>query len=227
MAASHPLAAALFTQPAFLGTYCLPAAVLQVESEEVRQLCVRTCVARGADLGAATTASVGELARLAASEDPRDRRELLAVYEFLAAEYDYRPVDVAQLPYGDFAAGLARSGGGRPVVHSHGAIGCLERLLGLVREGGFILVNDYGQTEAVSADGFGSCGGCSRVRVVCGGGGNGTGRATSWAGGQRRRFAPRDAHRGDALPHRRVIPGGSSRGGGCSVTSSAFPWHAA
>jgi tetratricopeptide (TPR) repeat protein len=40
------------------------------------------------------------------------------------------------------------------VLHSYGAIQCLERLLALVQDGGFILANDYGQTQSTDADEF-------------------------------------------------------------------------
>jgi hypothetical protein len=125
---------------------CLPAAVLEVEGETVRQLCVRTCLARGVNLADHTDLSADDLARRAASTREEDRRELLELYGFLAAEYDYRPADVAQLPYADFALGLARTQT-RRLLHSYGAIRCLERLLGLLHPQGFILANDYGQTH--------------------------------------------------------------------------------
>src|SRR5262249_42997883 len=70
---------------------------------------------------------------------------LLALYGFMAAEYDYRPADVSQLPYADFALGLARTQA-RRLLHSYGALRCLERLLGLLHPQGFILANDYGPT---------------------------------------------------------------------------------
>jgi tetratricopeptide (TPR) repeat protein len=50
------------------------------------------------------------------------------------------------IPYLDFALEFARKYG-RRVVHSYGAIGCLEKLLDLVADDGFILINDYGQTK--------------------------------------------------------------------------------
>jgi hypothetical protein len=40
------------------------------------------------------------------------------------------------------------------VLHSYGAIQSLVRLLALLRDGGFILVNDYGQTEGATEAGF-------------------------------------------------------------------------
>jgi tetratricopeptide (TPR) repeat protein len=133
---------------------CLPAAVLQIQGETIRQLCVRTCLARGTELDSRTRADFAELAHSAASADSRDRRELLEVFGLLAAEYDYLPVDISRLPYGDFAAQFARSNSLESVLHSYGAIQCLEGLLDMVQDGGFILVNDYGPTQVAAATDF-------------------------------------------------------------------------
>jgi tetratricopeptide (TPR) repeat protein len=75
------------------------------------------------------------------------------VYGLFASEYDYRPVDVKSLPYGDFAHDYGRRLTKR-LLHSWGAIQCLERLLELVDERGSILVNDYGQTQLSREDEF-------------------------------------------------------------------------
>ena len=66
-------------------------------------------------------------------------------------EYDYRPVDVKTLPHGAFALEYGRRLTKR-VLHSYGAIGSLEQLLDMVHDQGFILVNDYGQTQATRDD---------------------------------------------------------------------------
>ena len=77
--------------------------------------------------------------------------DLLQVYGQFASEYGYRPVDVADVPYGPFAVEFGASTN-RRILHNYGAMQSLERLLGLVQEGGFILVNDYGSTEVTAAD---------------------------------------------------------------------------
>ena len=57
------------------------------------------------------------------------------------------------LPYGEFALDFARSNTKR-LLHSYGAIQCLEKLLDLLVTGGFILANDYGQTLITREDEF-------------------------------------------------------------------------
>jgi len=153
---------------------CLPAAVLDLGEEEVKQLCVRTCVARRVNLADFTDMSLGMLQERAKSSDPRVRQELLECYGVFASEYEYRPLAMKNeerktnnekpeegkpddtspaIPYLDFAVKFARQHGKR-VVHNYGAIQCLERLLGLLHPGGFILMNEYGMTKISEEDDF-------------------------------------------------------------------------
>ncbi len=132
---------------------CLPVAVLQFEQDQVKQLCVRTCVARNINLADFTDMSVEQLQAKAKSSNQRDKEELLEVYGLFASEYDYRPVDVKTIPYGEFGYEYGRRSAKRLLLN-HGAIQSLERLLGIVQEGGFILINDYGQTQMTFDDEF-------------------------------------------------------------------------
>jgi len=61
---------------------CLPATVLDVGEDEVKELCVRTCVARRVKLADFTDMSLGMLQERAKSSDPRARQELLECYPF-------------------------------------------------------------------------------------------------------------------------------------------------
>ena len=71
---------------------CLPAADLKIKGDEVRQLCVRTCLARNLYLAEYTRLSPQDLARQARSASAADHRSLLGLYGLFASEYDYRPV---------------------------------------------------------------------------------------------------------------------------------------
>jgi tetratricopeptide (TPR) repeat protein len=132
---------------------CLPAAVLEFDGDQVKQLCVRTCVARNVRLADYTDLTVEALAQRAKKNDAASQRELLEVYGLFASEYDYRPVDVSTLPLGQFALEWGRDHT-KKLLHSYGAIQSLERLLELVRPDGFILANDYGQTQTAVRDEF-------------------------------------------------------------------------
>jgi tetratricopeptide (TPR) repeat protein len=104
----------------------------------------------------------------------RARRELLEVYGLFASEYAYLPLGKSgqqsavsgqpeagngrervgdTIPYLEFALAFARKETNR-LVHSHGAIQCLQKLLELVTDDGFILINDYGQAEIKGAEDF-------------------------------------------------------------------------
>jgi tetratricopeptide (TPR) repeat protein len=132
---------------------CLPAAVLEFDGEQVKQLCVRTCVARNVRLADYTDLTVEALAQRAKKNDAASQRELLEVYGLFASEYDYRPVDLNALPLGRFAVEWGRDHT-KKLLHSYGAIQSLEQLLELVRPDGFILANDYGQTQTTVRDEF-------------------------------------------------------------------------
>jgi hypothetical protein len=116
---------------------CLPPTVLKVDGETLLQLHVRTCVAPGTDWREFLDLSAAELRWLARSREERDRRALLGFNHLLTSEYFYRPVEPAQVPYGDFVASLARGLTGRPVLHNYGAIRSLEALQALLAVGGF------------------------------------------------------------------------------------------
>jgi tetratricopeptide (TPR) repeat protein len=125
---------------------CLPAAALEFDDNRARQLCVRTCVARNVRLQDHTDLTAKQLVERVQRGGPNAERDLLEVYGLFASEYDYRPVDVDTLPYAAFAREQSKRLS-RRLLHSWGAIQCLERLLDLVDERGFLLVNDYGMTQ--------------------------------------------------------------------------------
>jgi tetratricopeptide (TPR) repeat protein len=132
---------------------CLPIAVFEVD-DDVRQLCVRTCLARGVDLREHTSLNPAQLRQRAASADPAERRELAEVFGLFASDYAYLPVAAGRVPYGEFAVDFARTNRTGRVLDNFGALQCLDRCLGLLAEGGFILLNDYGQTEVTDSDEF-------------------------------------------------------------------------
>jgi tetratricopeptide (TPR) repeat protein len=113
----------------------------------LRQLCVRTCLARNVDLAEYTHLTPQDIARRAQYPSTANRRSIQELYGLFASEYAYFPADAAglkhDLPYLDFTRRFAREHGGY-LLHSYGAIQSLERLLQLLHPTGFILVNDYG-----------------------------------------------------------------------------------
>lgn len=132
---------------------CLPAAMLRVGEDRVKQLCVRTCVARNVNLAEFTDMTVKQLQERAKSSDSRARQELLEVYGLFASEYDYQTVEAKKLPYADFVLEFARRRT-KNVLHSYGSIQCLTHLLDMIRDDGFILMNEYGHSTTTRDDDF-------------------------------------------------------------------------
>jgi len=140
---------------------CLPAAVVRVEGDEVKQLCVRTCVGRNVNLAEHTDMSLAALrerAKMVAAGDgsaasARARQELLEVYSLFASEYAFEPVAAVDVPCADFVLPYARERG-KPVLLNYGAIQCLDKLLTLIEPGGFILMNEYGMSQESEEDDF-------------------------------------------------------------------------
>jgi tetratricopeptide (TPR) repeat protein len=125
---------------------CLPAAILEFDGAQVKQLCVRTCLARNVNLADHTDMSLEALRLRAKANDPQSRDELMEVYGLFASEYDYRPAAPASIAYGEFAVAFGRPLAKR-IMHNFGAIQCLERLLGMLHPNGFVLMNEYGMTD--------------------------------------------------------------------------------
>lgn len=123
----------------------LPHTALRFDSDEVRQLFVRTCLARDIDFSEYRL-TAEQIKRRVESDDPKVRRALVDLYPLFALEYSYRPISLDSLPYGDFAAEYDR-GQSPYLLHSHGALHCIDRLHGMLGDAGFIIINDYGQIK--------------------------------------------------------------------------------
>lgn len=122
---------------------CLPPTILRIQGEKVSRLQVRTCITRGVDLADAVTPPAEELARMADSTDPEDRRILADFTYILSSEYEYFHIKDDDVPYGRFAAEYGRQVGSE-VLLNDGAISCLESILKLSHENSIIIINDYG-----------------------------------------------------------------------------------
>jgi len=129
---------------------CLPATVLEISEQDVRQLYIRSYLARGVELNDYTHMNLDEVVRLANGDDPGSLSELIPLYGLFASEYDYMRVEPKSLPFAEVAVELAR-GRARYFLHNHGAVECLARLHALLTDDGFILINDYGHTKMEDA----------------------------------------------------------------------------
>jgi tetratricopeptide (TPR) repeat protein len=136
----------------------LPASVLKFDASRVTQLHIRTLLNRGLDLQDHTDLTAEEILLCAAAADNRERGRLIGLYPVFALEQEYRPVDLDELPYGAVAARFAAATASltetdaRHLLHNHGALRCLDRLLGVLHDEGFVLINDYDESLARSPD---------------------------------------------------------------------------
>ncbi|MGE5693621.1 MAG: hypothetical protein ACM3YF_07575, partial [Candidatus Zixiibacteriota bacterium] len=83
---------------------CLPPAVLKFEGGRMHQLFVQTRLARGVDLQVHTHLGPDELARRGESLEWSEKKELLNLFPYFVLNYEYRPVEPENVPYGCFAA---------------------------------------------------------------------------------------------------------------------------
>ncbi|HVC92191.1 MAG TPA: SAM-dependent methyltransferase [Pirellulales bacterium] len=125
----------------------LPAAVLEFDDPVIKELRVRTCLARNFNARNGLGLTPEAIAQKASSDDPTVRRTLIDLYPYFTLDYDFLPVDPAGMPYADFAIGFGRRNG-RHLLHSFGAIQCLQGCWAVLSGEGFILMNDYGQGAA-------------------------------------------------------------------------------
>jgi tetratricopeptide (TPR) repeat protein len=120
----------------------LPSTITQRSETGFKQLCVRTHLAGGAvKLKLAGIASLEDARALAASGRFDDLARLLPLLPQLDLEIAFRPwVPTAG---SEQALASAISGKDRVIVNG-GALDCLRKILDLLHESGFVLVNDYG-----------------------------------------------------------------------------------
>jgi len=121
----------------------LPNAALRFDDDRARQLFVRTCLARDIDFNEYRL-TPEQIKKRVESDDPTVRRALVDLYPLFALEYSYRPIELDTLPFGDFAKEYDR-GESPYLLHSHGALHCIEKLHGMLDDEGFAIILDYGQ----------------------------------------------------------------------------------
>jgi tetratricopeptide (TPR) repeat protein len=133
---------------------CLPATVLLTHDGRPERLHVRTSIVGENEWRRLLNISEEELLFLARSDKPEERRQLMPLANLLLSEYSYQPVEADAVPYAKFVQGALGRASGKPVLVNYGAMQSVEALLALLREGGFILINDYGQTKELASEGF-------------------------------------------------------------------------
>jgi tetratricopeptide (TPR) repeat protein len=127
----------------------LPSAVVRPGADGPEQLLVRTSLLDdAAQVAAYTTHDLGELRRLAASRDPADRQQLLALFPAIEVETRFGRIgEDGFAPHasdGDVAQALAWGEGLERVLYNYGAFWALRRMRDQLQDSGFLLIQDYG-----------------------------------------------------------------------------------
>jgi tetratricopeptide (TPR) repeat protein len=130
----------------------LPMAFVRKTAGGWQQLSVRTWITDDpAVLRQYTSRTLDEIRARAGSPDPEALEELLPVFPLLECEAEFLPT-VEDAPPG--LAELQDTGGGAPFAYNYGAIACLESLERVLERPGFVMINDYGPTQAEGPAGY-------------------------------------------------------------------------
>lgn len=125
----------------------LPSTIVRKRGGVIEELVVRThLVDDAATLAQHTELQPEEIRTLASATDPEQRRKLLPLLSLLELETNFRPLDGPSFPYFDWVS--TQWNIDQWTVVNFGALGCIEACLELLGEIGFVLINDYGSTNA-------------------------------------------------------------------------------
>jgi tetratricopeptide (TPR) repeat protein len=124
---------------------CLPASVIRVRNGVLEQLTVRTELTGNRDPSAP---GADEIVRRARGNDT-ERVGLIDLYHLFVLRYRFEPAAADEFPgWSELAATVEGSG---HILHSHGAVQCLEAIRKRLGASGFVLISDYQGLHAPEA----------------------------------------------------------------------------
>ena len=133
----------------------LPFTILSAHDGALFELRIRTRLREDARHPQGTAPPVDDLTALCAWLDELGEKDTPSAHHALVYEGEYVRVDRDQLPYPHLISPLGSppdgAGGSRQLVHSFGAVACLEEILDLLRPDGYFIGMDYGY-QGASAD---------------------------------------------------------------------------
>jgi tetratricopeptide (TPR) repeat protein len=124
----------------------LASQVIRRHGANVEEMQIRTLLVNEPALLREYTAHTGEELRMfAASPDPAERAKLIPLTSLFDFEVSYRLIEGAKPQLQDV---LSKAGELAPVLVNTGALECLAFLETMLCRNGFVLINDYGPTDA-------------------------------------------------------------------------------
>ncbi len=129
----------------------LPATVLRRHNGQTEQLCARAYVNTIHEdaITRQTGLTIPQAVAAAGSAKPDDKLRLMSILSYLEFEAAFQPIDGPPPPYCNDL--LAQTNDGARTMLNYGAIGSLEVCLERLNPTGFVLINDYGPTQAKQA----------------------------------------------------------------------------
>ncbi len=129
----------------------LPATILRSGSDGAEELRIRTHLSDDKNLLAQyTSLPAQELVSLSKAADPAARAGLIPFISLFEFETRFEKTDVPAMLA---AEALQASPDGERIVLNHGAVACLDGSLALLKDKGFIAINDYGPIRRDDVDG--------------------------------------------------------------------------
>jgi tetratricopeptide (TPR) repeat protein len=124
---------------------CLPAMILRRKEDGIERLCIQTELSPANPLLRDLPGARKRAMEYASGANP-DPSCLIDLYPIFRLRYRYEIVRDGHIPFFRAAAPLLDDN--NPLLHSYGAIACLEASLQNLRPGGFILFSDYGTSAS-------------------------------------------------------------------------------
>jgi len=118
----------------------LPSTVLKKDEDGMKEMRIRTDLPPDIDLSDYASIGKSKLVDWIKSKESSVYQQLTD----LSQKFGYFPVSFDQIPYGLEVFRIASSGA--CVLHNYGAIQCITDAFNHLRDGGFVLVSDYGDS---------------------------------------------------------------------------------
>ena len=126
---------------------CLPPAILRLSPRSIEHLCVRVYLRSTTDLKEYTRLTLSEIVAKAASSRETDLAVLESIFPVWMTSYAFRPVDSEDYKYINLVRSLYHCNADG-IVLNNGAYECLDGVSRLLKDDGFILINDYGTNQS-------------------------------------------------------------------------------